>query len=104
MSFTTHVSFLALSKIRPLHHRKHVSDAAREIRTLYTDVFGQLHPRQLELGKAAQDILQRGASPEVLLLQTKKLAGVHVVVGVEHLGLSHVSLCLVPLCVNCHVA
>lgn len=52
--------------------------------TLNDDVFGKLLPRKVELLVTTEDVLQRCAAPEILLLETELLAGVHVVVRVEN--------------------
>ena len=66
--------------------------------TLDTDVFRKLDPGEFELGEAAQNVLERGRRPEVLLLETEQLARVHVVIGVQDLRLhiSRISSMAVP--------
>lgn len=55
--------------------------------TLDADVVRKLGPGELELGESPQDVLERSRAPQVLLLQPEELALVHVVIGVENLGL-----------------
>ena len=46
----------------------------------------ELFPRALALLEAANDIIERGSAPEVLLLETKLLTTLEVVVGVQNSG------------------
>jgi hypothetical protein len=48
------------------------------------NLLGELLPGTLGLLEAANDVVQRGGDPEVLLLQAQLLAPLKVVVGVEH--------------------
>ena len=45
-------------------------------------LFGELLPRTVGLLEAANDIIEGGCNPEVLLLQTKLLSTLQVIVGV----------------------
>lgn len=48
------------------------------------DLVRELLPGALRLLEAANDVVQRGRNPKVLLFQTKLLTPFEVVVGVEH--------------------
>jgi len=58
-------------------------------------LFWEIAPRSIGLLEAADDIIQRGRDPEVLLLQAKLFATVKIVVGVQNCtdGLSTLLIC-----------
>lgn len=62
---------------------------------LNSNLVRELPPGALSLLETADDIVQRGSNPEVLLLETKLLATLEVIVGVQHGadGLSALLLC-----------